>query len=140
MNDQYYMEIAYKEAKKAKNKNEIPVGTVIVENNKIISKAHNKRDKKNIVTKHAEIIAIEKANRKLHNWRLNDCVLYTTLEPCEMCKGVIKASKIKKVIYAAASQCTINQEVNQMQIEDANSIKECEKIIKEMFKKIRNVK
>lgn len=140
MNDQYYMKIAYKEAKKAKNKNEIPVGTVIVRNNKIISKAHNKRDEKNIVTNHAEILAIEKANKKIKNWRLNDCILYTTLEPCEMCNGAIKAAKISKVVYAAKSQSMSNKDVEKIQIEDNVLISECEKIIKELFKQIRNVK
>ena len=95
--DSFYMNIAYNEARKAYKKNEVPVGAVIVslKNGNIISKAYNLRDNSCIVTKHAEIIAIEKANKLQKNWRLSDCVLYTTLRPCEMCLSVIKTAKIK---------------------------------------------
>ena len=98
-NDDYFMQVAYKEAEKAYEIGEIPVGTVIILNEKIISKGHNLRDTTNIVTKHAEIIAIEKANKKLKNWRLNECIMYTTLQPCNMCMSVIKSSKITIKIY-----------------------------------------
>ena len=135
--DIYYMNLAFKEAKKAYKKNEIPIGVVIVRNNEIISKAHNLRDSKQIVTKHAEIIAIEKANIKLNNWRLNDCILYTTLEPCEMCDSIIKESKIKKVIYGAKNQNKRNI-LNHDQINDQNYIKKCESLIKNKFIEIRN--
>ena len=135
--DDYFMNIAYKEAMKAFKKNEIPIGVVIVKNNKIISKGYNLRDNKNIVTKHAEIIAIEKANKVLNNWRLIDCILYTTLEPCNMCKEVIKESKIKKVIYAAKNNNTIS-ETNYEQINSSEVIIKCENIIKEKFKELRD--
>ena len=135
--DIYYMNLAFKEAKKAYKKNEIPIGVVIVRNNEIISKAHNLRDSKQIVTKHAEIIAIEKANIKLNNWRLNDCILYSTLEPCEMCDSIIKESKIKKVIYGAKNQNKRNIS-NHYQINDQNYIKKCESLIKNKFIEIRN--
>ena len=135
--DIYYMNLAFKEAKKAYKKNEIPIGVVIVRNNEIISKAHNLRDSKQIVTKHAEIIAIEKANIKLNNWRLNDCILYSTLEPCEMCDSIIKESKIKKVIYGAKNQNKRNIS-NHYQINDQNYIKKCESVIKNKFIEIRN--
>ena len=135
--DIYFMNLAFKEAKKAYKKNEIPIGVVIVRNNEIISKAHNLRDSKQIVTKHAEIIAIEKANIKLNNWRLNDCILYTTLEPCEMCDSIIKESKIKKVIYGAKNQNKRNIS-NHYQINDQNYIKKCESLIKNKFIEIRN--
>lgn len=97
--DEIYMIEAIKEAKKAFNKNEIPVGSIIVLNDNIISRAHNLTESKLQVTAHAEILAISKANKKLKNWRLNDCIIYTTLEPCSMCSEVIRKSKIKKVVY-----------------------------------------
>lgn len=134
--DTFFMNIAYKEATKAYLKDEIPIGVVIVKDNKIISKAHNLRDSSNVVTKHAEIIAIEKANKKLNNWRLIDCILYSTLEPCDMCSEVIRESKIEKVIYAAKSE---NKEKSiYTQINDQKIIKKCEKIIKNKFKELRN--
>lgn len=95
----YYMKIALKEANKALKHGEIPVGAVIVKNNKIISKAYNKREKSKNVIKHAEILAIIKACKKLKNWRLCDCEIYVTLEPCMMCCGAIEQSRIKKIIY-----------------------------------------
>lgn len=103
MNEKY-MTIALKEAKKAFKKNEVPIGTVIIKNNKIIAKAHNQKEKTNIVTKHAEIIAIEKACKKLKTWHLNECILYTTVEPCLMCSGAIIQSRIKKVIFATTNE------------------------------------
>lgn len=135
-NDVYYMNQAYKEALKAYDKNEIPVGAVIVCNDKIIARGHNLRDSSKIVTKHAEIIAIEKANKKLNNWRLVECTLYTTLEPCNMCKEVIKESKIKKVVFGAAGKNQIIDD-NIIQIDDQNMICICENIISKMFKVIR---
>lgn len=100
---QDYMMVAIKEAKKAYAKKEVPVGAVIVKNNKIISKAHNQREKKQNVIKHAEIIALEKACKKLKTWRLEECEIYVTLEPCMMCCGAIEQSRIKKIIYATES-------------------------------------
>lgn len=135
--DNYFMNIAYKEALKAFNKNEIPVGAVIVRNNEIVSKGHNLRDSKQVITKHAEIIAIEKANIKLNNWRLLDCVLYTTLEPCPMCKEVIKATKISKVVYGAKNN-VIDSNIEAKQINNKIIIDNCEKIIKDAFTNIRN--
>ena len=99
--DKYYMKIAYKEAEKAYKENEIPIGAVIVCDGKVLSRAHNKRDSSNIVTRHAEIIAIEKACKKLGTWRLEGCELYVTLEPCVMCTGAIMHARIKRVIYGA---------------------------------------
>ena len=85
--------------KKAIKANESPVAAIIVYEGKIIAKAYNKRNKSNITTDHAEIIAITKANRKLRNWRTNKCTMYVSLEPCEMCKSVIRESRIDKVYY-----------------------------------------
>ena len=138
--DKYFMNIAYNEALKAFNKDEIPVGVVIVKDNKIISKAHNLRDSSNIVTKHAEIIAIEKANKKEHNWRLIDYTLYSTLEPCNMCSEVIHESKIAKVIYAAKSNNKIvnSHNNNYIQLQNKGIIDMCTKLIQSKFKELRN--
>jgi tRNA(adenine34) deaminase len=84
---------------KAIKKDEVPVAALIIKEGKIISKAYNKTKTTNNVLDHAEIICIRKASKKLHNWRLNDCELYITLEPCSMCKEVIKKSRIDKVYY-----------------------------------------
>ncbi len=135
--DVYYMNRAYEEAIKAYDKDEIPIGVVIVKDGKIISQAHNLRDSKQIVTKHAEIIAIEKANKKENNWRLIDCTLYTTLEPCDMCSEVIKESKIEKVVYAAKNQNKSHKK-EYIQINNKETINKCEQIIKNKFVELRN--
>lgn len=96
-----FMEEAVKEAIKAKNKGEIPVGAVIVIDDKIIAKAHNIREKKQNALFHAEILAINKACKKLKSWRLENATIYVTLEPCPMCAGAIANARIKKVIYGA---------------------------------------
>ena len=80
-------------------KNEVPIAALIVKEGKIIAKAYNKVNKSNNILDHAEIICIRKASKKLHNWRLNDCELYVTLEPCNMCREVIKKSRVGKVYY-----------------------------------------
>ena len=101
MNHNKFMKKALKEAKKAFNKNEVPVGAVIVYQGKIIAKAHNLREKSHRATAHAEIIVIEKANKKLKSWRLDRCTLYVTIEPCPMCAGAIIQSRMKAVVYGA---------------------------------------
>lgn len=84
---------------KAIKKNEVPVACIITKDDKIIAKAYNKTNKTNNILDHAEIIAIKKASIKLHNWRLNDCKMYISLEPCSMCKEIIKKSRLSEVIY-----------------------------------------
>ena len=84
---------------KAIKHNEVPVAALIVYNNKIIAKSYNKVEKECSVLNHAEINVIKKANKIIKNWRLDDCELYVTLEPCEMCKSIIKKSRIKNVYY-----------------------------------------
>lgn len=98
-----FMKEAFKEAQKAYKKNEVPVGAVVVKNGKIIARGYNKKEKTNLATRHAEIIAIEKACKKLKNWHLEDCELYVTLEPCLMCCGAIIQSRIKKLYYGVKS-------------------------------------
>ena len=84
---------------KAKQEDEVPVGAILVKDNKIISKAYNKTNKTNDILSHAEINVIKKASKKLNNWRLDGCTLYVSLEPCTMCKEIIKKSRINNVIY-----------------------------------------
>ena len=103
-NDEYFMNEALKEADKAFLLNEVPIGAVIVLDGKIIARAHNEKDHKNLVTKHAELIAIEKASKKLSNWRLLNCEIYVTLEPCPMCASAIQQSRISRLIYGASSK------------------------------------
>lgn len=93
------MNYALKEAQKAYNKMDVPVGCVIVHNGKIIARGYNKREKDQNVIKHAEIEAIDKACKALKSWRLNDCTIYTTLFPCPMCASAIQQSRISKLVY-----------------------------------------
>ena len=103
MNDKtFYMDEAIKEAIKAYHKNEVPIGCVIVYKDKIISKAHNKRVKKESTTAHAEILAIEKANKVIGSWRLEDCDIYVTLEPCAMCAGAIMQARMRHIYFATS--------------------------------------
>ena len=96
-----FMKEAIKMAKKALDDNEVPIGAVIVVDNKIIAKGYNQREKSQNATKHAEIIAIEKACKKLGSWRLDNAEIYVTLEPCPMCAGAIANARIKSIIYGA---------------------------------------
>ena len=98
-NNELYMREAYKEALKAYKKNEVPIGCVIVRNDKIIARAHNLRNTKKNSLYHAEVLAINKACKKLKRWILDDCTLYVTMEPCVMCAGSIIQARIKKVVY-----------------------------------------
>lgn len=99
MNDLKYMEICLKLARKAAAKGEVPVGAIVVRNQKIVGLAHNQKERLQNPTSHAEIIAIQRASRKLKNWRLTDCTLYVNLEPCPMCAGAIVQSRIQKVVF-----------------------------------------
>jgi len=146
-----FMKEALKEAKKAYEKLEIPVGAVIVKNNKIIARSHNLKEIKQDTTKHAEIMAIEKASKKLNNWRLNDCEMYVTLEPCSMCAGAIINSRIKKVYIGARDLKTgaCGSKLNLLQdysfdtsVDSEFGIleEECQKIVKDFFKDLRKIK
>lgn len=96
-----FLNEAIREAKKAAAEGEIPVGAVIVCDEKIIARGRNKREKSQIATKHAEIIAIEKACKRLGSWRLDNCEIYVSLEPCPMCAGAIANARISKLYFAA---------------------------------------
>ena len=146
-----YMKEAIKEAKKAAKKLEVPVGCVIVKNGKIIARAHNQKETKNDTTKHAEILAIQKASKKLEAWRLLDCEMYVTLEPCSMCAGAMIQARIKKVYIGAmdaktgacGSVLNLLQDYpfnHKIEIETGIREEECEQILKEFFKKLRAMK
>ena len=143
-----YMEMAYNEAVKAFNKNEIPVGCVIVKDDLVIAKAHNLREINNLVTSHAEILAITKANKKLSSWRLDDCDIYVTLEPCAMCSGAIIQARIKNLYFGAydpkSGACgsvlnlfdyKFNHEVN---VEGGILEEKCSNLISSFFKTLRS--
>ncbi|WP_102273336.1 tRNA adenosine(34) deaminase TadA [Cytobacillus massiliigabonensis] len=100
--DETYMLEAIKEAKKAQEIMEVPIGSVIVLNGEIIARAHNLREQNQNSIAHAELLAIDQACQTLGTWRLEDAVLYVTLEPCPMCAGAIMLSRIKKVVYGAS--------------------------------------
>ena len=133
-----YMEFAYKEALKAYHKDEIPVGAVIVHNNKVIAKAHNDRQKKYNVLGHAEINTILKAEKKLKDWRLDKCEMYVTLEPCKMCQMIIEESRINKIYYLISQKNDTKNNSKYIQTNDCNDIKlQYQKILNNFFKKLR---
>jgi tRNA(adenine34) deaminase len=101
MNDKEYMDLAIIEANTAFSENEVPIGCVIVYKDKVIASAHNRKEQFNRATAHAEILAIEQACLALNDWRLDECILYVTLEPCPMCAGAIYQSRIKRVVFGA---------------------------------------
>ena len=143
-----YMKLALREAQKAYDKKEIPVGAVIVKDDKVIARAHNLKEIKNDTTKHAELLAIQKASKKLGCWRLEDCEMYVTLEPCCMCAGALIQSRVKKVyigtmdyktgacgsVLNLLSDYKFNHTVD---IETGILAEECEKILKDFFKELR---
>ena len=146
-----FMKEALKEAQKAYDKNEIPVGAVIVKDNKIIARAHNIKEEKNDTTKHAEIIAIQKASKKLGSWRLLNCEMYVTLEPCSMCAGALIQARLKKVYIgtmdaktgACGSVLNLLEDYkfnHNVEIEKDIMKEECENILKKFFKKLREEK
>ena len=102
-----YMNLAFKCAEDAFNIDEVPVGAVIVKDNDIISMAYNKKEVNCSVLEHAELIAIKEAEKKLNNWRLDDCDIYVTLDPCPMCASAIKQARIK-CVYSALENSDFN--------------------------------
>src|SRR6056297_1055816 len=101
MNNEYYMKKALKEAEKAREKKEVPVGAVIASGGKIISRAHNLIRQKKDPAAHAEILALRKAAKKINSERLLNCVLYVNIEPCAMCAGAIILARVKKLVFGA---------------------------------------
>ncbi|WP_244828512.1 nucleoside deaminase [Carboxylicivirga sediminis] len=102
--DQYFMKQAFIEAQKAKEKDEVPVGAIVVCNNQIIARTHNLTETLNDVTAHAEMLAITSAAEFLGGKYLHDCTLYVTLEPCVMCAGALNWAQLKRIVYGAADE------------------------------------
>ena len=96
---EHWMKLAFREAEKAYNLDEIPVGAVVVHNNSVIGRGHNLRETLKDPTAHAEMIALTAASEHLQNWRLEDCTLYVTMEPCPMCAGAVLNARISEVVY-----------------------------------------
>ena len=145
------MREALKEAKKALDKEEVPVGAIIVKDGKIISRAHNIKECKKDATCHAEILAIQKACKKLGSWRLLDCEMYVTLEPCPMCAGALIQSRIKKLYIgtddnktgACGSVLNLLEDYkfnHKIEVKKYILKEETEKILKEFFKYLRERK
>ena len=146
-----FMKEALKEASKSYKKEEIPVGAVIVKDNKIIAKAHNLKETKHDCTNHAEILAIKKACKKLFSWRLTGCTMYITLEPCSMCTGALILSRIDKVVIgtmdektgACGSVLNLSKDYkfnHVLDIETGILENECKTMIQQFFKELRNKK
>ena len=151
MDKEFFMKEALKEAKKAYNVLEIPVGCVIVKDGEIIARAHNQKESKKDTTKHAEILAIQKASKKLDAWRLEGCDMYVTLEPCSMCAGALIQSRIRKVYIGTMDEKTgsCGSVLNLLEdfkfnhhVENETGLleEECRKILKDFFIELRKIK
>ena len=144
MDDTFFLKEALKRAKKAEKSDEVPIGCVIVKDNKVLSSGYNKREGAKDATAHAEILAIKKACKKLKSWRLESCVLYVTLQPCTMCFGAILNARIKKVVYGAkdiscaydTDKINLNHRAEFVYLENF----ECAKILSDYFANKRIVK
>ena len=149
--DERYMKEAIKQAKKAYARDEVPIGCVIVQDNKIIARGYNRRNTDKNALAHAEISAIKKASKKTGDWRLEDCTMYVTLEPCQMCAGAIVQSRMKKVVIGAMNPkagCAgsvinilqMKQFNHQAEMENGILEKECADMLSTFFKELREKK
>ncbi len=149
--EERYMKAAIKQAKKAENIDEVPIGCVIVYHGKIIARGYNRRNIDKNTLSHAELNAIRKASKRLGDWRLDDCEMYVTLEPCQMCAGAIVQSRIKKVYIgsmnpkAGSAGSVINllqvKEFNhQVEIESGILQEKCSGMLSDFFKNLRKRK
>ena len=147
--DEYWMEIAFKEAEKAFDENEIPVGAVVVYENQIIGRGHNMRERLNDPTAHAEIIAITSAAATLNSWRLENCTLFVTLEPCAMCAGAIINARLPRIVYGADDKqagmcgsidnlCDLNLSNHRVIVKGGVEESKCQSILNTFFTKVRN--
>jgi len=141
ISDEHWMQIALNEASKAFDAGEIPVGAIVVKDNKILSKAHNQSLKLNDPTAHAEILALRMASKKTNNYRLDKAILYVTLEPCIMCLGALYNARIYKIIYGAKNT-RLNKNDSNKHIIISHHINakggilenECSEILKKFFR------
>ena len=149
--DQKFMLLALKEAQKSYNKEEIPVGAVIVKDGQIIARGHNLKETKNDTTNHAEIIAIKKASKKLKSWRLTGCTMYVTLEPCTMCAGALIQARLDKVVIgtmdektgACGSVLNVLEDYkfnHKVEIEKGILEKECRDVLQSFFRELRKIR
>lgn len=132
------MNIALELAKKAYIEDEIPVGAVIVKNGEIIGCGYNQKEQTKNPLKHAELIAIENACKNVGDWRLNDCEIYVTLEPCQMCMGAIVETRIKKIIYGTSKNEQMFYNLNDIEIIGGILKNECLEILQRFFQNKRN--
>ncbi len=146
--DERYMKEALKQAKKAYALDEVPIGCVIVQNEKIIARGYNRRNTDKNTLAHAELTAIRRASKKTGDWRLEDCTIYITLEPCQMCAGAIVQSRLKRVVIGAMNPkagcagSVLNllemPEFNhQAEVERGVLEEECSGLLKEFFRQLR---
>jgi Cytosine/adenosine deaminases len=146
-----YMKEAIKQAKKAYKIKEVPIGCVIVYEDKIIARAYNKRNSKKNTLAHAELLAIDKASKVIGDWRLEDCTMYITLEPCQMCAGAIVQARIKKIVIGSMNPkagCAgsilnllqMEQFNHQVEIETGVLEEECTALLQNFFKELREAK
>ena len=146
-----FMRAALREAKKAYALQEVPIGCVIVQNGKIIARGYNRRNTDKNTLAHAELTAIKKASKKTGDWRLEDCTMYVTLEPCQMCAGAIVQSRMKKVVIgcmnakAGCAGSVLNllqmaQFNHQVEIERSELEEECSSMLRQFFKELREKK
>lgn len=150
VDNNYYMKEALKEAKKAYKKEEIPVGAILVIDDKIVARGHNKRELENSILSHAELNVIKKANKKLNSWRIENAKLYVTLEPCSMCMGAIIQSRISELYFGAYDQKggACGSVLNLMDYKFNHNVKiqggileeNCKKLLQDFFKELRNKK
>lgn len=149
--DEFYMKEAIRQAKKAEKLMEVPIGCVIVYEDKIIARGYNKRNLKKTTLAHAEIIAIAKAGKVIGDWRLEDCTMYITLEPCQMCAGAIVQARMKRVVIGsrnakagcAGSVLNLLQEErfnHQVELTDGVLEEECSAMLSDFFKELRKTK
>lgn len=138
MQEKYFLE-AYKQSLKANIINEVPVGAILVKNNKIIAKGYNTKIKDQNPIAHAEINCIKKASKKLKTWRLNDCELYVTMEPCKMCREIIAEARITKVYYLLKSLETKKgyKRTGYLLVENKKVCIKYKKILNDFFLKLR---
>ncbi len=141
-----FMAAALRCAQKALEEGEVPIGAVVVSDGRIISRGHNRRTKKQLATAHAEIEAIEKACKKLKSWRIPECELYVTLEPCPMCMGAALNARIKKVCFGAREDKgrSLTREIaganllnHTVEVEGGVMEEECSAILSEFFSSMR---
>ena len=149
MGERKFMDLALKEARRASEEGEVPIGAVIVRDGKVIARGRNRIEKERDATRHAEIIAIERASKKLKNWRLTGCALYVTVEPCPMCASAATLARVDRIVFGAPDElfgaCGTVFSIPQSgrlkhapKIERGERAAECRALVQEFFKSLRS--